>query len=170
MKNTSKIIFAIMLITSVLFVGGCKKGDTGPAGKDGKNGSANVTTRTLPVSSWTSTSSFYYTQLSFPELTSDNVNSAAVLVYWGTGNNTWVAVPYTYVSSPNNYFMGFLATAGLIEVRWTCNSVISIGSDPNAIFGATVQLKAVVIPPSMIKPNVNHHSYSEVKAAYSLKD
>ena len=166
-----------MLAGVLIITNGCKKskdGATGPAGANGTNGTngtngnANVVAHTFTVSTWSSTSSYYYTQLAFPELNATNINSAAVEVFFGTAANTWTALPYTYVSTINNYFMGFITSVSTVEVRWTCNSSFTIGSDPNSIFSTTVQVKVVVIPPGMKKPNVNYHSYEEIKAAHNL--
>jgi hypothetical protein len=165
MKATLRFSMVIFFAASILMINGCKKGADGAPGKDG---SANVKARTFPVSPWQSNSSRWYTQLSVPEITSDNINSAGIQVYIGTASNTWLAIPYTYMAS-TNYFWGFVTTVNSVEVRWEYNG-IGIGSDPNTIYGATVQVKVVIIPPAMIKPNVNHQNYAEVKSAYKLKD
>lgn len=162
-----KVLQILALILVIITVGGCKKGKDGEPGKDG---SSNVTTRTFSVPTWSSNSSRWYTELSFPELTTDNINSASVQVYWSTVNGTWVAVPYTYIGTTNNYFMGFASMVNNIEIRWDCNSLVTIGSNPNSILGGTVQIKVVVIPPAQKKLNINLSNYSEVKAAYNLKD
>jgi hypothetical protein len=169
MKKSLRVIATTFLTTSLIFIGACKKGDTGSPGKDGN---ANVASHTFSTNSWLNNSSRYYQDYTIPELTSDNINTASVEVYFSTTANNWVALPYTYVSSPNNYFMGFISTINKVEVTWDCNSTFSSGSDPNNVFGTTVQIKIVVIPPAQRKahPNVNHHNYTEVKAAYNLKD
>lgn len=160
--KTTYVIFSTLLI----LLGGCKKGADGAPGKDGKDGSVNVTSRTFSVSSWSSNSSRWYTQLSMPELTSANVNTAAVLVYIGTTSNNWIAIPSTVVLT-TNYFWGFIYTLSIVEVRWDYNGV-GIGSDPNTIYGATVQVKVVVIPPSLRKKDVDHTDYTAVANAYQL--
>jgi len=115
-------------------------------------------------------SSRWYTQLSVPELTLSNINSAAVQAYFGTVSNNWIALPYTHIAS-TNYFMGYLTTTGLVEVRWDYNG-IGIGSDPNSVFGATSQIKIVVIPPAMLAshPDVDLKNYEEVKRTFNLED
>ncbi len=164
MKNLLQILSIIIVITTI---NGCKKGKDGEPGKDG---SANVTTRTFSVPAWSNNSSRWFTELSFPELTADNINSASVQVYWSTGNNTWVALPYTYIGTTNNYFMGFATMVNNVEIRWDCNSLVTIGSSPNSILDGTVQIKVVIIPPAQKKSNINHNNYNEVKAAYDIKD
>lgn len=166
-----KIIFrftgAMLFFLMVIVINGCKKGETGPAGKDG---SVNVKAHTFSVPTWTNNGTLWFNEFPVPELTSDNINSAAIQVYWGTTSNNWIALPYTFVSS-TDYFMGYLTQIGNVEVRWTYNG-IGVGSDPNTELGGTVQIKVVVIPPAMVKknPNVNMNNYNEVKSAYGLKD
>jgi hypothetical protein len=129
-----------------------------------------VSSHTFSVPTWTNNGSRWYNEFPVPELTSDNINSASVQVYWGTTSANWVAIPYTFVGT-TDYFMGYLTQVGNIEVRWTYNGV-GVGSDPNAVLGGIVQIKVVVIPPAMIKnnPNVNLNNYQEVKQIFNLKD
>ncbi|HXB42308.1 MAG TPA: hypothetical protein VNZ49_17345 [Bacteroidia bacterium] len=170
MKKTLRLIAAILMAVSMIIITGCKKGQDGAPGTNGKDGSANVIARTFTVSTWQSSSSRWYTQLSFPELTSGNINSAAVQAYFGTVSNNWIAMPYTVVAS-TDYFWGYLATVNLVEIRWDYNGV-GIGSDPNTYYGAPVQIKVVVIPPVLKRanPNINWNSYDEVKKKFNLKD
>lgn len=167
--KTSKIYATIVLATLTILINSCKKNETGPAGKDG---SANVTATVFTASSWTYSSPYYYINLSVPELTSTNINSAAVMVYFNKNNGSWVAVPFTQYNSPSNYFMGFNTSTGNVQVTWAYDSSLSSGSNPNAYYGATVSLKVVVIPPSMIKlyPNIDLRNYSEVRETFNLKD
>ncbi|HWY10432.1 MAG TPA: hypothetical protein VN026_03850 [Bacteroidia bacterium] len=163
------ILFTTLAISSFNF--SCKKGDTGPAGKDGTNGNANISTSTFQVntSAWVNGSNYWYVDIPVSALTSSNHGAAAVEVFFSTNSGVnWHAVPYTAVSS-TDYFMGFATGVGLTEIQWTYNGVGN-GSDPNTFFGATCQFKIVVIPPAMKKPGVNTHSYNELKAAYNLKD
>lgn len=155
------------LLIMVLSLNSCKKGKDGEPGKDG---SSNVSSHTFSVTSWTDHSDYWYTQLQISELTSDNINTASVQVYFGTVNNVWRAVPYTYVAS-TNYFMNYLTTIGMVEVRWEYNGIGS-GNSPTSIYSATSQFKVVVIPPAAKKahPNVDLNNYSEVKKTFDLKD
>lgn len=165
-----KATFLTTIVLS-LFLNSCKKGDTGPAGENGKDGNANVTTTTFQVntSAWMNGSSYWYVDIPVPSLTSTNHGSAAVQVFFSTNSGVnWYAVPYTAVAS-TNYFMGFATGIGVTEIQWTYNGVGN-GNDPNTFFGATCQFKIVVIPPAMIKKGVNYNDYSELKAVYNLKD
>jgi len=165
MKEALRGILIIILITANVIINGCTK--KGTDGEPGKDGSANVTAHTFSVPTWTNNGSRWYNEFPISELTTDNINSAAVQVYWGTTANNWVAVPYTYVGTVD-YFMGYLAQVGNVEVRWTYNGA-GVGSDPNSVLGGTVQIKVVIIPPAMIKPNVNLNNYNEVKDVYNIQ-
>jgi hypothetical protein len=167
MKKILKAGVTLLLIVSAILCHGCKKGSDGEPGKDG---SANVTSTTYSITSWTNGSNYWYKQLSVPELTSSNINSASVQVYWGTVSNNWIAVPYTYVAS-TNYFMNYLTTVNLVEVRWTYNG-IGNGNSPNTELngGSPVQIKVVVIPPALKKanPDVDLNDYKAVKSRFGL--
>lgn len=158
-------IFQFLVI--VLLMAGCKKGETGPAGQDGKPGSANITSNTYSITSWPYSSPYYYTNLATAALTSTNVNSAAVMVYFSTGS-VWNALPYSQYNSPYNYYMGFNTSAGNVQVTWFYDTSLSTGDSPNTYYGTTIQIKVVVIPPAMIKKDVNIRNYEEVKSAYHL--
>lgn len=168
--KTLKLISIITIVTTVAFLVGCtKKGEDGPAGKDG---SSNVSATVFSVSSWAWTAPNYYSNLSVPEITTDNLNSAAIMVYFSKGNNTWTAIPFTQYDSPSNYFMGFNTSVGNVQVTWIYDSSLSSGSNPNTYYGVNIQCKVVVIPKAArdAHPNVNLNNYSEVKTVFNLKD
>jgi len=168
MNRLVKITCLILISGFIISFFSCtKKGEEGAPGKDG---SANVSARTFTVTTWSSNSSFWYKQLSVPEITADNINSAAIMVYWGTVSNNWIALPYTYVSS-TNYFMGFLSAVNLIEVQWTYNG-LGIGNSPNSELGNPVMIKVVVIPPALIKknPDLDLSNYNEVRKTFKIQD
>lgn len=158
---------AILILVATITLNGCKKGKDGEPGKDG---SSNVTSHTYSVSNWTDNSTYWYAHLSVPELTSDNINTASVQVYFSTVANNWQAMPFTYVAS-TNHFMNYITSIGQVEVDWEYNGVGS-GSSPVTIYGATSMFKVVVIPPAAKKanPNINLNDYNEVKKAFDLKD
>jgi hypothetical protein len=161
MKNLT-LALAILV---TLIINGCTKGKDGAPGP---SGSSNVSALNYTPTWYTSSSSTYwYANLSVPALTQSNINSAAVQVYFSTTSGVWVAVPFTQVAS-TNYFMNFLTAVNTVEITWTYNG--GLGSDPNTYYGATVQAKVVVIPPAAMRPNVNYRNYQEVKVAYNLKD
>jgi hypothetical protein len=167
MKKTLQITGITLFTIATFITNGCKKeGPAGPAG------SANVTATNFTVNSWSWDAPYYYADFSVPELTSANINSAAVLVYFTTTSGSWIALPYTQYDSPYNYYMGFSSSAGSVQVTWVYDSSFSSGSDPNAYYSTSVRYKIVVIPKEerIANPNVNLNDYNAVKAAFHLKD
>jgi hypothetical protein len=166
MKKTKKIIVFLLVVISVV-VNGCKKeGAQGPAGN------ANVKSATFSVSTWYWNTPNYYVNLGVTELTSSNVNTAAVMVYFTYGNKPWYAVPYSQYNYPSNYYMGFNTGVGNVQVTWFYDSSLSSGDDPNTYYAATIKIKVVTIPPAEIKkhPDLNLKNYQEVSKTFNLKD
>jgi hypothetical protein len=169
MKRIIQLLIILFLGIATFLTNGCKKGNTGPAGEQGPAGSANVTSDTYTVNSWSWSSPNHYTNLSVPAITSTNVNSAAVMVYFKGNATAWSALPYTQYDSPYDYFMGFNVSTGAVQVTWFYDYSLSSGSNPNTYYGTNVQLKVVVIPPSMVRKDVNTKNYNDVKQAYGLE-
>ncbi|MES2141103.1 MAG: hypothetical protein V4511_15460 [Bacteroidota bacterium] len=162
MKKNLQIVSLIMVLTTMSVIS-CKKGnEAGPT--------VTVTSKTYSVPTWSSSSTRWYTQLSVPELTSGNINTAAVQVYFGLDNTNWTALPNTVVSS-TNYFMGYMTTVGTVQVNWDYNG-IGIGSSPNTFYSATSLFKVVVIPPAAIvaNPDLDLNNYNTVKAKFNIAD
>jgi hypothetical protein len=174
MKRSVQISSLLLIVAAFLLINACKKtgptGPQGPQGQTGKNGTQKVISSTFTMNSWSFTAPYYYMNLHVPELTANNVDSALVMVYFSTIGSNWFALPYTQYHSPYNYYMGFVASADTVQVTWVYDTSLSSGSDPNTYYGTTIKCKVVVVPPAMRKPNVNHLSYLNVKAAYNLKD
>lgn len=169
MKKMLRINSVILFTASILLITGCKKGKDGEPGKDG---STNVISKLFSATSasWSNNGSYWYAFLTVPDLTTDNINSAAIQVFFSTSNNSWTAVPYTEVAS-SNYFMGFITKPNNIEVTWENNT--SLGSNPNSFYTATtVQFKVVIIPAAarLANPNVDLNNYNEIKKTFNLKD
>ncbi len=166
MKKTLQIHAILLFAIATVMANGCKKeGPAGPAGN------ANVTAYTYSVSSWAYNSPNYYTNLSVPELTSSNINSAAVMVYFKTTGN-WFALPYTQYYSPYNYVMNFSTGVGEVQITWFYDTSLSAGNDPNAFYGTAVQYKVVIIPPAARKanPNLDWSNYDAVKTQFNLSN
>jgi hypothetical protein len=171
MRTTLSFLAAGLFM--VLLAGSCKKGDTGTPGTPGKNGVANISSRTFYVESWSYASPNYYATLIVPEITTADINSTGVLVYFKTtATNEWTALPYTQYNSPFNYYMNFVSMPGFVRVNWFYNTSTSQGDDPNKYYNTNVQFKVIVIPPQerVLKPDVNYTQYEEVKNAFKLKD
>lgn len=164
MKKVLPAILIIIVAVSTLSISSCKKG------KDGKPGNANVTAKTFSVPTWSSNSTRWYISLSVPEITSDNISSAAVQVYFSIDNSSWTALPNTVVAS-TNYFMGYITAVSTVQVNWDYNG-IGIGSSPNSFYSATSLFKVVVIPPAAIaaNPDLDLNNYNKVKLKFNLED
>ncbi len=153
--------FGLALLLTAITLSGCEK-ETPSA----------VTSKNFTVTSWSWESPYYITRLSVPELTSDNINSAAVMVYFNTIAGNWYAVPWTQYNSPYNYYMGYITSAGTVKVTWVYDSSLSSGNDPNAYYSANVKCKVVVVPEAQRKanPDLDLTDYEAVKATFHLKD
>lgn len=165
--KTAKMLGMFALACGLLITG-CKKGDTGPAGPAGTNGTngvANIKTNTFTTNTnqWIAdnTNKLYYYNYTSSDITSAVLSSGAVMVYLGDGTgNLWIAMPFSTQGVEFTY--GIKPSSVEIDVS------LSSGLMPNNPGGQ--QFKVVIIPPAMVKPNVNVKNYSEVKAAYNLAD
>ena len=168
-RQALKLATAAFLL--ILLINGCKKGDDGVPGTPGKNGAANISSRTFTIDNWFYASPFHYVNLNVPELTTTNLNSAGVLVYFTTKGINWIALPYTQFAA-TNYNMGFETSTGTVKITWFYNSSVESGDNPNVYYNTKVQYKVVVIPVAerVLKPNVNYNNYEEVKASFKLND
>lgn len=171
MKTKYILKLIITAFSLSLLVNGCTKGDDGVPGTPGKNGAANLNSRTFTVDNWLYASPYYYVNLNVPELTSANINSAGVMVYFTTKGINWIALPYTQFAA-TNYNMGFETSTGTVKITWFYNSSVESGDNPNVFYNTKVQYKVVVIPTAdmALKPNVNFNNYEEVKASFRLND
>ncbi len=161
--------YALLGVTLLMLIASCEK----PEDEDKEtDDDVKVESRTFPNSSWSYTSPHHYIDLSVPELTTDNINSAAVLVYFSIVEGTWRAVPYTEYTSTYNYFMNFTTSVSSVKVTWTYNSALSGGDDPNKYYGTNVKFKVVVIPSTVnaMKQSIDYNNYEEVSKAFDLKD
>lgn len=163
----SKIKILILSVFVSLLISGCEKGDKGDPGP---SGTTNVSAHTYSVLDWSSNSSCWFTNLTVSEITSDNINSISVQVYFGKGDGVWMALPTTVVAS-TDYYMGYSTAVGIVQIQWYYNGV-GIGNSPNTFFGFTSQYKIVLIPNAAKKanPNVDLKDYNAVKAAFDLKN
>jgi hypothetical protein len=179
MKIITLKTLATGIVAGMLLLTSCGKdgatGPQGPAGTNGTNGVANISVQDFTINSWNQTTTgtlYYYTQLNVTALTADVNNNGAVEVFFSTtGGTYWTGLPMTeYVSGGSNYIFNFSTGTNLVEVDWIAASGFVVGNDPNTIFGATIQLKVVVIPPSMRKanPDVNFHNYNEIKKHFKI--
>lgn len=130
-----------------------------------------VKAHTFTVSSWYWSTPHHYTNLAVSEITSANLESVGVLVYYSTQSNVWTSVPYTVYGTLHNYYMGFRYLPGIVEVTWLYDGPSS-GSDPNAYYGVNVKCKVVVVPSSakVANPDLDWNNYEEVSRRFDLKE
>ena len=166
MKIKTLIAICVMAVTFT----NCKKGDTGPAGKDGSNGNANVQSVTLNANSWTWDNVDKWSYVTFSNvsiLTNDVVNGGAVMLYEGS-SGAYIALPYTIgigLSSNQTLVTNFSYATNSIFIWKSLSDGANASPNPE-------QYKLVCIPKSakMANPNVNWENYSEVKQILNLKD
>jgi len=159
---------AIIIAISTI-INGCKKGDTGPAGTNGTNGNANVSSTNFTITSWSSDSIIWFTDLLVPALSSGVDTGDAIEVFFSADPPWfWSALPYTQIDT-NNYFMQFDLIIGEIVVKWF-NKSNGHPINPNSYYHTNLQFKVVVIPPAMKRNDINLYNWTELKNAYNLKD
>jgi hypothetical protein len=173
MKQASKTIMT--LITGLVMVFGltlnsCKKAETGPAGKNGIDGNANVqSVGEVDLSSltWTyqgsSASDLYSCTFSTSAITQDVLDNGLVMAYVKTSNG-WLALPFSAVMY-NTDDLIFEIVNGGVNFYYRDNNELTTTADPSSI---SLIVRMVIIPAQIKKPNVDHYSYDEVKAAYNL--
>lgn len=161
------ISFVNFLLFITLF--SCQKGEQGPKGDPGAAGNANVKANTYAISSWVDGPSFWYADLSEPDLTQEAQDAGTVEAFLSvdSGKN-WTKLPYTAVNT-TNYFMNYTTSKGKVEIQWTYNG-IGNGSSPNSFFGTNCQFKIVVIPPGARQANPGTYSTESLNSMYNLKN
>jgi len=152
MKKSIRLNFtALALCMLMLSFNSCKKGDTGPQGAAGINGSSNVRsyTQTAVNSSWTYNSSenSYDVTFAVPAITDAVVNGGTIQVFLGIGTTTtqWAAMPFAYGNSQYNYDYQL----GKVNIYVT----LANGNTPDNPGG--LQFKIVVIPPAAKSSNAD---------------
>ncbi|MCF8423936.1 MAG: hypothetical protein K9H41_06300 [Bacteroidia bacterium] len=164
--NTITTVFAGIALALGLTLASCKKGETGPAGPagiNGTNGVANISTftGTTTNSSWTLSGTEFNATFNVSGITSDVVSNGTVMVFVGNTSQTqWSALPFSYQTLQFNYTYAI----GQVQIAVTLSNG-AVPSNPGGL-----PFKFVVVPPAMVKPNVNVKNYAEVKAAYNLAD
>ena len=154
----------LLLFSSLFFVlSSCKKGDTGPQGEPGKNGSSNIQSysQTAVNNSWTYNSSenSYDVTFSVPAITNAVVNGGTIQVFLGIGTTTtqWAAMPFAYGNSQYNYDYQL----GKVNIYVTLGN----GNTPDNPGG--LQFKVVVIPPAA--KSANPGGTAQTETLFSVK-
>lgn len=162
------ILIAFTVISVMLSVTGCKKGDTGPtgpAGAAGAAGNANVQIFTFSVTAnqWVADTvnkqwSSDYT------LPSTAIVTGAVLLYAQDGSN-WAALPH--VDYGVTFEFGYDPTTKIIEVQAADATAATMTPNPGPM-----TFRVVTIPQAMSKSklNINWKDYSAVQRVFNLPD
>ena len=167
-----KKVLTILVISTIAITSfSCKKvegpaGPTGPQGPQGAAGNANVLSTVYNVSSanwgWDATYALWYADLIAPDVTNAVMSNGAVMCYMVYSSGANQALPFSY----HDFEWAYFFNVGLVEVQLQAADGSTL-SNP----GATT-FRIVVIPPAarMAHPHLNLKDYSQVKAAYNLKD
>lgn len=169
----TKIVIAVFVLFSTLV--SCKKaekgdmGPTGPAGSNGSNGNANVKMFYFGKDSITTARTTFILSLTVPSVTSNMMDSSAILVYHlVTMNNGWYATPgLGYVASYESRLHYFSSTRQLIVSVYNPDGTVYSGSQVNIS-----KFKVVLIPSSDYKGSrkkpVDFNNYEETMKYYGL--
>lgn len=154
---------AAAFMSTAFFFSGCKDNTANPA--------TQVSSHTFSVNTWYYDSPFHYANLGVSELTSANLNSAGVMVYYSVTPNVWISVPFTVYGTVHDYHMGFAYSPGNVQVTWMYDGT-SMGSNPNAYYSTTVKCKVVIVPSSARRanPDVDWDNYDEVRDRFKLAE
>lgn len=169
-----KKILQLTTIAVFVFLSACKKGEVGPAGLNGKDGNANVTSQEFVIgpTDWTPFGIFgqpgfgYSTTISVPEVTQSILDHGAVMVYYRTvSTSNYIALPFT-VPMNGNYSTTFLfiASAGYIELK-------TLDSDTQTLLPTDViSFKVVAIGGSqrVANPDLDLMDYEQVRIKFDL--
>ena len=148
-------------------------GTTGANGTNGTNGVANISTINFTCSNlnWTEGQEVggnwvWEYQRTSPEITNAIYSSGAVMVYMGSSTEGYIALPFSLlgVQTAFGIFQGATGNTNTLNIAI---QRLDGAQFPNP---GGMDFKAVIIPPAMIKPNVDITNYNEVKIAYQLAD
>ncbi|MFN8231169.1 MAG: hypothetical protein U0V03_09645 [Bacteroidia bacterium] len=182
MKNKNKTtagktakIFGMLALACGLLISSCaKKGDTGPAGPagtNGTNGNANVKSKTIFIngSEWTNTSGSSTVTKLIPEITSDIINTGAVLVYAEDVPGKWVALPVAQTTTAGVVLsFNYSIESGKINLFIDNNTTTTLTAGD--IGNSNWRFVIMSGTGRLANPNVNYKNYNEVKKSFNLQD
>jgi hypothetical protein len=171
MKQAGKIITTAATGLVILFgltLNACKKAETGPAGKNGTDGNANVySTGIVNLDSlwvYNSVDDFYTATLTSAVITQEVVGNGFVMAYIHSGNGGWLALPLSNLFTSGDIFAFEIVNGGVKFHYMDGNSSTTTTDISN--YGLLVRV--VIVPAQMKKPSVDYMNYEEVKEAYNL--
>ena len=171
--RTMTMVLAGMALTLGLTVSSCKKAEQGPKGEDGKNGNANVKTKIYTVTPglWNGNSTTpYEVTVNVPEIS--NAETEAVIIYYSDApsGNYWYPLATEYSTSGSGSSLSVFQFTGAIKTGRLDLSWVDYYSSAYHAPSGTLYFKIVVIPPAKVISSVDTKNYTQVKAAYNLKD
>lgn len=169
MKTQLIKTFGICLIFGTLRTN-CKKGDTGPQGTAGTNGTnwnANVKSQTNTNLTWTynSATQEFETNISTPLVTQDIIDKGAVLVYLQDGNLS-SQLPFSQMLDISTIvFFDYIASVGNVKITFANSDL-----DNTIVPQSTLKFKIVALTASARAANPNINGYEEIKTTYHLSE
>ena len=159
---TTSSAFAIVAIAVALTFSACKKGDTGPAGKDGKDGNANVIgTNNVTISSWSSGGTNWTATITVAGITQSIIDKGSVSVFVQYGSDWW-SMPD--INGKNSMQYGF--GVGYVNLL-NQNSDGTLPTNPGS---KTFRVVFISASAKEANPNVNWQDYNQVKQLMHLAD
>lgn len=182
-SNPMKTVKLLTIIFSmaVLFASCAKDGPTGPAGATGATGAAgptgptgptgnaNIKDTTVTVTSgaWTVASSYDYTTISVPQVTSALLAKGEVLTFFSINSGgAWDILNWTSLN-PGGYTLDYVAAVGAVSLYFgPATNPNTFFSQPNLLF------RFVFITNSVIKqhPNTNWRDISQIDALMAVQN
>jgi hypothetical protein len=173
MKQSSKTITTLLtglVMTFGLTFSSCKKAETGPAGKNGADGNANVqSTGEVDLISLTwnyqgdPSNDAYVSVFPTSAITQNVVDKGLVMAYIKTLDG-WAPLPFSAVIYGTDDIT-FEIVNGAVRFYYRDNNELTTTFDPS---NTSLIVRMVIIPAQIKKPNVDHYNYQEVKEAYNL--
>ena len=168
MKTTKSIVMTMLVGVSAIVLNGCSGRDGAP-GAQGPEGNANVLTMGYSIlpSQWAYSSPVLWVDLVDPDITSNIMNSGAVLVYMESGGNTTQLPITSFYTSPATY------TETMTATHYLGNVEIDIEDSDAGAPGTPGPISFKVVTMSSRKllqnPHINFKDYESVRRAFNLK-
>lgn len=163
MKN--KFLILALALMPLVFTN-CK-GDKGDTGTPGTNGNANVKSQLVTITSFDQTISggvYNFSGSAQIDISQDDLNSAAVMVYENS-NNQWMAMPYSRSVLTTNFEENYIECGYVYQTQYL-NVNYRSKTDLSDLL-IYMQYKVVIIPAGALKP-VDLNNYEAVREAYNL--
>lgn len=161
--KTYKTIFFVMVILATTFIS-CKKGDTGPQGTAGIDGNADVfgtNDITLNSSDWVANETYFYADITSPEITQAIIDHGVVIVY-EKSELFWNALPYTWGIISVSFDFG-LKTVGIYYNNNDGSQTINPGTK-------TFRIVSISASNAKAYSNIDWKNYDSVKKTFNLPD